>query len=434
MNGKIDFMSVKATKGKTGPMSGLRSRSAPVIERAPLPIIEVQGNTHVVSHVNSAFCTLLGKTKGELIGKPFAEIVPGGEECLPILDRVYKTGEAVTHAREDDSEGNPAYWLYAMWPALDEDENPMGVIIQLTKAASFRQNITAINEALLLAGLRQHELTEAAETWNSQLQAEIADRKLAEAALLVAKDLLAGQAGELERLVVERTEKLRETVGELEAFSYSLAHDMRAPLRSMRGFSQSLLEDYAAALDAKGVDLLERIVRSSQRLDRLIMDVLSYSSLLGGHIEIVPIDLSRLMQDILDTYPDWQPPKAEIRIEGTLPKVLGNEAFLTQSISNLLSNAVKFVVKGTLPMVRVWSETRGNLMRLCFQDNGIGIAVEKHARVFRMFERLHPAKDYEGTGIGLTLARKAAERMGGEIGFKSESGKGSTFWIQLKLA
>src|SRR6185369_1368395 len=162
---------------KTDPASELRSRAAPIIERAPLPLVEVQGSAHFVSYVNSAFCILMGKTRKELIGKPFPEIVHGGDECVPILDRVYQTGEAATHARPDESEANAAYWLYAMWPALDADERPAGVIIQMTKAAGFRQNMAAINEALLISGLRQHELTESSEKLNAQLNAEIAEHK-----------------------------------------------------------------------------------------------------------------------------------------------------------------------------------------------------------------------------------------------------------------
>src|SRR5687767_7530470 len=102
---------------------GPRSPSAPLIERAPLPLLEVQGSAHTVSHVNAAFCRLLGKTRTELIGKPFADIVPAGDKCVPLLDSVYQTGEAATHAQEDDSDPGAGTWLYAMWPALDTNES-----------------------------------------------------------------------------------------------------------------------------------------------------------------------------------------------------------------------------------------------------------------------------------------------------------------------
>jgi nitrogen-specific signal transduction histidine kinase len=238
-------MASEPTVCKTNPTSGLQSRAAPIIERAPLPIVEVQGKAHFVSYVNSAFCTLIGKTRKELIGKPFAEIVQGGDKCLPILDRVYQTGEAATHAHADDSESNPAYWLYAIWPALDANERPEGVIIQLTKSADFRKNAVAINEALLIAGLRQHELTETAERLNTQLKAEIVQHKRTEEALHQAKELMDDQSRHLEQLVKERTAALTETIGELETFSYSIAHDLRAPLRAMNNFAQLLKESYS---------------------------------------------------------------------------------------------------------------------------------------------------------------------------------------------
>ncbi|MEO5720862.1 MAG: PAS domain-containing protein [Chthoniobacterales bacterium] len=174
-------MTARQKPSEIDPPSGLRSRAAPFIERAPLPILEVEGKDHRVSYVNTAFCSLLGKNREELIGKLFAEIVPGGEKCEAILDSVYETGAAATHALKDDSE--PAHWLYAMWPALDLEERPVGVIIQLTKATHFRQNAAAVNEALLLSGLRQHEEREAAERLNALLQAEMAERQQVEEAL-----------------------------------------------------------------------------------------------------------------------------------------------------------------------------------------------------------------------------------------------------------
>ena len=146
-----------------------------------------------------------------------------------------------------------------------------------------------------------------------------------------------------------------------------------------------------------------------------------------------PVDLDRLVRDIIEIFPNGRPIKPEIQIKGTLPNVMGNAALLAQCVTNLLSNGAKFVAPGTTPQVDVWAEAmEDNSTRVRFKDNGIGIAAENHGRIFRLFERIHPVSAYEGTGIGLTIVRKASERMGAQIGFESELGKGSNFWIQLK--
>src|SRR5205807_4936848 len=111
----------------------------------------------------------------------------------------------------------------------------------------------------------------------------------------------------------------------------------------------------------------------------------------------------------------------------------GNEALLAQCVSNLLSNGAKFVSPGATPRLEIWAEPiQDHSIRVWFKDNGIGVAPENHERIFRLFERIHPSAAYEGTGIGLTIVRKAIERMGAQVGFESQLGTGSNFWIQLK--
>ena len=262
---------------------------------------------------------------------------------------------------------------------------------------------------------------------------DITERKRMDDALRDAKDQLTAQAAELERVVAERTSQLRETIIELEGFSYSISHDMRAPLRAMQSYAQYLVDEYGGKLDEQGVNYLHQIMRSAVRLDRLIQDVLSYTRILHMELPMDRVDLDRLVRDIVETFPYGRPIKPEIQIEGTLPKVVGNEALLAQCISNLLNNAAKFVSPGTVPHVKISAEAiDDDWIRVWFKDNGVGIAPENHDRVFRLFERVHPATEYEGTGIGLTIVHKAVERMGAQVGFESALGKGSNFWIQLK--
>ena len=240
----------------------------------------------------------------------------------------------------------------------------------------------------------------------------------------------------LELKVEERTARLREMVAELESYSYSISHDMRAPLRAMQAYAQVLLSEYHDRLDEAGRRYLDRIISSSNRLDKLIQDVLSYSRISRADVQLEAINLDRLVPDIVHEYPTVQ--AAQVQIRSPLGSVVAAEALLTQAIANLLTNAAKFVAPGKTPCIQIWSEmVTGDsrpALRLYIQDNGIGIAPEHQQRIFGIFARIHSEKEYEGTGIGLSIVKKAVERMGGQLGLQSEAGKGSTFWLQLPTA
>jgi signal transduction histidine kinase len=239
---------------------------------------------------------------------------------------------------------------------------------------------------------------------------------------------------QLEEKVRERTTRLEQTVSELEAFSYSVSHDLRAPLRAMRGYSEILLQEYAPKLDQTGADYLKRILAASERLDRLVQDILRYSRCAREKIECGPVNLENLIGEVVGEYPAFHPPNAEVVVAGPLLPVWGHSPSLTQVISNLLSNAVKFVRPGRAPKIKIWTEPAGSRVRVLFNDNGIGIAPENFEKIFRMFERLTPGNQYDGTGIGLAIVAKAIERMGGTLGVDSVVGRGSTFWFELPAA
>jgi PAS domain S-box-containing protein len=238
----------------------------------------------------------------------------------------------------------------------------------------------------------------------------------------------------LEEAVAERTARLREANAELEAFSYSLSHDMRGPLRAILGYTEIAVQDLGSGMPTGVRDYLDKVMNAAHRLDRLIRDVLAFSRLSRQPVERRPIDLQPLLQGIIRERPELQEPRAEVRVESPLPMVLGDEASLTQCLTNLLDNAVKFVTANVKPQVRVWAEDAGAIVRVWIADNGIGIPASSRERVFKLFERNNRSSQYEGTGVGLAIVRKAVERMGGEVGVESEEGRGSRFWLELTAA
>ena len=268
---------------------------------------------------------------------------------------------------------------------------------------------------------------------------DITRKKQAEEALREAQAQLEAHAKDLENTVALRTARLRETIGELEHFSYAIVHDMRAPLRAMQGFATLTEEECAGCERPLSKEYFRRIKLASSRMDQLIADSLSYSQAVRQEFVPEAVALFPLIDGLVETYPNLQPDKADIQVAHDLPRVLGNEAALTQCFSNLLGNAVKFAKSGTKPQITVREETltpeastASPMVRIWVEDNGVGIPKDSLARIFGMFQRA--ATDREGTGIGLAIVRKVVERMGGQVGVESEPGQGSRFWVDLRRA
>jgi signal transduction histidine kinase len=243
---------------------------------------------------------------------------------------------------------------------------------------------------------------------------------------------LAEANADLERLVAARTAELRATIEDLEHFSYTITHDMRAPLRAMHGFARMLIDDDGGLSDDQRADFLQRIATAAARMDRLILDALDYSRAVRTELPLERVDTRKLLDGMMASYPELESSRDRIHVAPDLPCVLANEAGLTQCFSNLLSNAIKFVDPVRPLSVVIRAERRGAVARIWFEDEGIGIPPEMTARVFGLFQRA--SRSYDGTGIGLALVKKVAECMGGRVGFESEPGVGSRFWLEFPLA
>jgi len=264
---------------------------------------------------------------------------------------------------------------------------------------------------------------------------DIHAQKMAEFELTKTKDALSEATRALERKVDRRTERLRKSTKAMEEFCYNIAHNLRAPVRAMQGFAHALLEDYDQVLDEHGRDYTRRIHRAAANMDSLIRDLLSYGRLDHQDPTPRPLNVEKEVEKALTEFvPDIDHRKAEILVGNLDLQVLADESMLNEILLNFIGNALKFVHSVRRPRIQIWAEDRGAMVRITVRDNGIGISPDHQPRIFNAFERLHPQDDYPGTGIGLAIARKAAERMGGTVGVESEIGVGSCFWAELPRA
>jgi len=234
----------------------------------------------------------------------------------------------------------------------------------------------------------------------------------------------------LEQRVQERTVKLQAMVEEMEAFSYSVSHDLRAPLRVLAGYAEAVREDYAEKLPEEGHRLLGKISEAARRMDRLTQDLLAYTRITQGDFTLERVDLDEVADGVIESYPTLQEARKHIKIRKPLGCCLGHAPSLAQCLSNLLENAVKFAKPGHAPEVEVFTAMHGSKIRLSVLDHGVGIHPRDSARIFGLFERA--SGDAPGTGIGLAIVKKGAERMKGKAGLNSIRGVKTEFWIELE--
>jgi signal transduction histidine kinase len=247
---------------------------------------------------------------------------------------------------------------------------------------------------------------------------------------------------ELEGKVQARTQELHEMNGalktsnrELEQFASVASHDLQEPLRKIEAFGDRL-RTRSATLDEQSRDYLERVLVSASRMRTLINDLLSFSRITTRAQPFSPVDLSRVAEEVLsDLEARVQQVGGKVEL-GTLPKLEADPMQMRQLLQNLIGNALKFSKPGVAPVVTVSAsdvtdDRRGRRCQITVKDNGIGFEEVYLDRIFEVFQRLHGRNEYEGTGIGLAICRKIAERHGGSITARSAPDQGATFIVTL---
>lgn len=249
----------------------------------------------------------------------------------------------------------------------------------------------------------------------------------------------------LEEKVKERTKALNESYQklersnqelersneELERFAYIASHDLKQPLNTVISFSGLLNRELEGTLNTKGSSYLNFIVKGASQMKNLIEAILEYSKLSQEKREPQVIDLNLLVGEVTDSISDLIDRKnARVNIKGTLPVLQYEKIRILLLFKNIIENGVKYN-QSEIPTITIQQSDYKTFTRLSFLDNGIGIEERFFPKLFKMFSRLQNNKDYEGTGLGLSLCKKIVNNMGGEISIESESGKGSTFHVDI---
>ena len=362
-----------------------------LFEGSPLPVATLAGPNHTLLYVNPAFCRLADKTKDDLIGKPFAEVV-FWKGCLALLDHVYGTGEAVVHAEPEGTEAHPAGRSYTMWPIRGAEDRPAEILVQVDETTRIYQQAIAMNQQLLLSGVRQLELREMAESLNAQLKLEIAERERMERALV-------------------NSEKLAVTA----RFALTMAHEINNPLAAMTNLV-FLLSSLQTSPQAKAfIAMMEEQI---QGLSRIATHMLKFHR---DNNKLAEFKLSEVLREVSDFYR----PQAEkqgivvhqrLETEGA---IFGFRSEIVQVVTNLLLNALDATSAGGRVMIHLYPAPRWLCEMhascgycLSIADTGSGIGSQERARIYQPF---FTTKGEKGTGLGLWVSAGIIDRIGGSI-------------------
>jgi len=387
-----------------------------LFESAPGLYLVLDPELRIVA-VTNAYLKATMTAREQILGRDIFDVFPdnpndsiadGVSNLRASLSRVISTLKPDTMAVQkydirkpasDGGEFEVRYWSPINSPVLGKDDRLAYIIHQV-------EDVTEWVRARDLQVAQQASLRTRAE----QMEAEVYRR-----------------AQELQ----EANRQLRATNEELESFSYSVSHDLRAPLRALSGFSLALEEDYGAILDDTAKGFLKSIKTASNRMSRLIDDLLSLSRVNREKLTAGAVNLSALAQSVINGFREQEPAR---KVEFILtPDVMasGDARLLAVALENLLGNAWKFSAKRPDAKIEFGARVDGEKKVFFVRDNGAGFDMKYAKKLFGAFQRLHHMSDFPGSGIGLAIVKRVINRHGGEVWCEAEMNKGATFNFTL---
>ncbi|WP_348268207.1 ATP-binding protein [Edaphobacter sp. DSM 109919] len=372
-----------------------------VSEASPTPIAAVDGSGHLIRYVNPAFCLLTGKDKANLIGCAFSSVLSTEDDCLPMLARVYRSGIPEVHIGHDGSIEHPLFWSYTMSPILGTKGGRIGIFIRVSESTPNHRDAVAMNQALLVSSVRQHELTEAAVVLNMQLQEQMLITTQAQAALI-------------------RTEKLA-SVGRMAAV---IAHEINNPL-------DAVMNTVYLALTTKGLpeparQYLELAEDELKRIAHITRQTLGFyrESTQPSTFFIAPLLDSVL--DLLRARAKSSHAVIQRRCDEQL-QITAVAGELRQVFANLLLNSLDAIPDRGTVKLRCSRSSRsghpGHWVRVTIADNGGGIDADTLPNIFEAF---FTTKGAIGNGLGLWVSKQIIEKHGGSIRARSNRGGART--------
>ena len=370
---------------------------AAIVESSDDAIIGKDLNS-IVASWNKGAEKIFGYTAGEMLGTSILRLIPADrqEEENQILGKI-KQGESVLHfeTRRQTKDGRQIDVSVTASPINDAGGRVIGV---------------------------------------SKVARDVTERKQAENQLKVSFKEIEDLKAELEERVVKRTAELEAANKELEAFSYSVSHDLRAPLRAVNGFAAIVLEDYGPQLPEEGRRYLERIRNGGQRMGVLMDDLLAFSHLSRQSVNRRRVDSSKLVRETLEELkPQWEGRRIELRL-GELPPCQADPVLLKQVWVNLLSNAIKYSRGREPAIIEIGCLPEPGATVYFVRDNGAGFDMQYANKLFGVFQRLHRADQFEGTGVGLAIVQRIVQRHGGRVWAEAQLNQGAAFYFTIEAA